>query len=397
MKGLRIFLVCVMLPSVAWAGWNFTDARVVAEVKGSHEWLQLQSSGRKNIAATSNRLGVVYARYDRQKAEVYLATTRLNQEQGDFEVVTLNATDRPHDPLIRPSADRFIVGWLDDRGAWLRTEQGASLSEPLLVQAGKLGEFTFAADADRIYCFWTVRDGERWRLMTRTLTLSGGKPVFSDSVAVAPVEAQFTQRQPAAAVADGRIVVAWQDRSTGTSVLYAAVSNDGLAFGAPVAVNETIVKSADWGKGSSAIEGVFATSADKKLVLAWLDKRSSRAGYKVYASVNRSLERNEWKPNRKVQDELGDFTPQWNVALSDSATDRIVAAWSDSREENPDIWISDYQGGLWTEDELVDAAATGNSETDPSLVIDADDHLHIVWLVTEENKGQRILYARASR
>lgn len=399
MKGLwYLCALCAAFPVLSAADWDFAEPRVIAEVSGQDQWLQLQSSGRKNIAATPDRVGMVYERYDREKAEVYLATAALDALPERFAVTTVDDSDRPHDPVIRAEGDRFVIGWLDKQGAWLRVEQGGTLSEPLRVRDGAPAEFTLATAGTRVHCVWTERAGDRWRLMARTATFGAdGKAVLSDTVAVAPLDEQNRQRRPAAAVVDGRVVVAWQDRSTGTSVLYAAVAQDGLAFGKAVAVNETIVKSADWGKGSSAIDGTFATSADGKLVLAWLDKRGSRSGYKVYASVNRSLKDNDWKVNQKVQDEFGDFTPQWNIALSDSATDRIVAAWSDSREETPDIWIADYQGGLWDEDQLVDPAGTENSETDPSLAIDAGGRLHLIWLVAEENVGQRILYTRATR
>jgi len=397
MKGLRVLLILAILPFTASADWKFTGAETVAQVTGSDEWLQVQSSGRKNIATTSNRVGIVYERYDRQKAEIYLATRSLGRDDGQFALTTLSDVAKPHDPLIRQCDDRFVVGWVDDRGLWMRAEQGGSITEPLLVADARRGEFTFACGVNRVYAFWTEQVDGRWRLMTRTLTLSGDKPVLSNGVAVAPIEAQRLQRQPSAAVADGHVVVAWQDRSTGTSIVYAAVSTDGASFSDPVAVNETIVKSLDWGKGSSAIESVFATSADGKLVLAWLDKRSSRSGYKIYASVNRSLDKDTWKVNQKIQDEFGDFTPQWNAALSDSATDRIVAAWSDSREDSPDIWISDYEVGLWAENEPVKPAATEDSETDPSVVIDGSGSLHIVWLAAKEGAGQRIMYAHAKR
>lgn len=392
-------LLCLwlLLPSAVIGDWNFEKPRMVAHAKQAGEWLQLQSSGRKNIAATGNRIGIFYERYDKDRAEVYLATLFTDKEDADFLIVPVSERERPHDPFITISGDRFVLGWVDNEGAWVRLENGDKLSEPVQVRAGQVGELTLAADSSRIYCFWSEKLESGWRIMARTLQLTGDTPILSEPVAVTPATDQLRQRNPAAAAIDKQVAVAWQDRTTGTSILYAAVSKDGLTFGEPEAVNETIVKSATWGKGSSAIDGVFGKSADNKLVLVWLDKRSSRSGYKAYASVNRSLKKNRWKLNQKIQDAFGDYTPQWNITLSDSATDRLTAAWADSREESPDIWIADYQGGLWGENQVIEAAATDLDETDPSLVIDANDRLHIVWLVSRENSQQKILYARGRR
>lgn len=387
----------LLLPSAATADWQFEQPRVIAQANKAGEWLQLQSSGRKNIAAVTNRIGITYERYDKDRAEIYLATLETGRENADFRVLPVSERERPHDPFITVSGERFVLGWVDNAGAWVRIENGDKLSEPVQIKAGSVGELTLAADSRRIYCFWSEKLDGGWRIMARTLTVSDGAPVLSEPVAVTPVTDQTRQRNPAATAVDKRVYVAWQDRTTGTSILYAAVSKDGLNFGKPETVNETIVKSATWGKGSSAIDGVFGKSADDKLVLVWLDKRSSRSGYKVYASVNRSLKKNRWKLNQKVQDAFGDFTPQWNATLSDSATGRLTAAWSDSREESPDIWIADYQGGLWNENQVIEAAATDLEETDPALVIDAEDRLHIVWLVSRENSEQKILYARGRR
>jgi hypothetical protein len=219
-----------------------------------------------------------------------------------------------------------------------------------------------------------------------------------------PIEAGVPsdeQSWPALAVAgDGSVTVAWEDRRERHTVPMVSHSPDGLNFAPPAHLSDLRSgggrgRALGLGAGTGAMRPTLTAWGEQGVAAAWLDKRDFLSGYDVYAALDSGTRR--FGRNLKVQDSFGDNMAQWHAQIVGDSSGRLVAVWDDARDGTPDVWLADWDGEVFGDNETVPAAAGPGAQSDPVAALDDAGYLHVVWLERNEQEGARIRYARAER
>jgi len=109
-----------------------------------------------------------------------------------------------------------------------------------------------------------------------------------------------------------------------------------------------------------------------------MDKRRGSRGCVIFAAqaVEGSL-----GPDEKVHSEQGDELAHNNPAVGGNARGDFIVAWDDFRSGDADIWISRYnEDGAWSEDVTPSPASGSGEQTHPSVALDEQGGLHLLWI-----------------
>ncbi|MEK7734620.1 MAG: hypothetical protein AAB329_04180, partial [Pseudomonadota bacterium] len=287
---------------------------------------------------------------------------------------------------------------------------------PALRLAEQGSQVTLAAYNGRVTAVWSEPQGRNRLLKLTTLSIAPGRQLQAQpSVAVeANPPAGATPSFPSVVVTRGGIVVAWEDRRTVSTAIFYSHSSDGREFFAPRLINERAQPpDARYGKGTTAMRVVLAPQGDEGIAdgieartarqgcrdcgiaAVWLDKRTLGNGFDTYAafSANGGV---SFGANQKVQDSFANTFAQRNAAVA--ARPGVVAVlWNDDRDGNQDLWLSwPASDGGWNENLAVPGASGPGDQTHPAAVMDAEGHLHLVWLERLKTDGPtRLRYLRA--
>lgn len=386
--------VCViglMCSAPAGAGWEFSAPLDVVPPQSAKTFYHLDAAGRRNIAAGSDTVAVVWEDDHAGRPDAYIALKRFS-DAAFAAPVRLNVGDEAFAPGVTAFGEGFLAGWTEADAVWVRLIDGKTLGAPLRLSSRSADQLALAGlDARTALAVWTETLPEGTCIHAARLELKGEGIVAGRAYPVSDCAAQRHQTQPTLTAGPQGVLVAWQDRSSGTNSVFASLADAAGRFSAPVQINDTVQKSATYGSGSSAINPV-AAATEEGYWLAWLDKRADRAGYKIYSA--RSTDGRAWSEDLKVQDDFGDETPQWSVSLAATPAGAAVAVWSDAREdEGQDIYFAEYRDGEWSENIAIDHASGARDQHYPALAVDAADGLHLIWLHQSEDGGSRLRYS----
>ena len=277
-----------------------------------------------------------------------------------------------------------------------RTAGSDTLGPITTIAEGNIAEVSVGCREDReLLVAWTGNEGRDSQVYLSLASLDGDKLLPGAAVSVVSKDTYHTQSNPGVVFAKGRYIVSWHDRSTGTNLLYTVSGAVPGAFDAPIQVNEWIQKSDEWGRGSSAIRNVLSVTRDGWVTIAWLDKRGSRSGYKVFATFSADGGRT-WGENYRVSDDFSDDIPQWSLSLSADRKGKAVAAWMDNRYDENAIWMARLHGISWSEDIGVSNDSQYRPRS-PAVSFDPEGTLHAVWIEDDpQGEGVRIVYQGGS-
>ncbi len=123
-----------------------------------------------------------------------------------------------------------------------------------------------------------------------------------------------------------------------------------------------------------------------------MDKRRGGKGYGIFAALG--AEGGEaFGPNEKVHGEEGDAQPHYNPATAGNQDGDFTVAWDDFRRGNSDIWISSYNDDLeWSEDYAPPIASGAGEQSHPSIALDEQSNLHLLWIERGELNGPSKLW-----
>jgi hypothetical protein len=290
--------------------------------------------------------------------------------------------------VIASCGGLFFVGWIEDDSVRItayNNEQPGGVVQPV---HGPINELTIGCMGDSALLAWSRRAGNGYAVEASSVESEKGELTYTAPVPVASTDTYRFQTNPGVAYAEGRIVVTWHDRSSGTNLLYATSGKQLDKLDTQVQVNELIKKSYEWGSGSSAVRNTLAVGDNDRLVAVWLDKRASRAGYKVYSAFSNDGGIS-WGDNYNIIDEWGTIVPQWTPAIASNGHDKLLAVWMDAREDEKTIWMSELNGMTWSSN----ASLSGDVEDahSPVIAYSPNGTLHAAW-IEKQSGGSRIRY-----
>lgn len=372
--------------SVAAQPWTFDEPAI--EVVGTCEGVfhHMSSAGRRSLAVSDGTVAVVWDDERAGTPRAYLALKDPNA--GAFApAIQFSGEGEAFEPAVAALPDRhFAVAWEEHGRILVRLATPGGLGPPLELSPEGAQVSLDTSNGDLV-AVWADRQIGTARIMTATLgrdgalglTVNAGCPAD----AVAPVADQLV---PAAAQLGERLVVAWEDRRPGHTIIMATASAPGqpCRFDPPVRISEDPPgPELPFGAGHGVARVAVAPYGADRLLAAWEDKRNFRHGYDVYAA---HFGPDGFRPNERVQDDFGELSAQWHVSAAGHPAGSLVVAWTDEREGQGDILLSWYADGTWSEDLPLPGASGPEQQGHPSIALDDAGNLHAAW-VTRDAKG----------
>jgi hypothetical protein len=376
----------------AGAGFRTDDDLTAVAEGGKSVFYQIDSSGRKNIAASDTQVAIIWETVRSGKSTVNIAFKTRDEDSFSAPIPVSEHSDA-FSPSIASCGEGFVVTWIAGNAIRVRTADASRLGAAVTLAEGPVNEVSMGCKADaEALVAWSAPAKEGSRVFLTPVELGKETLLPKATVEVAPFENYKFQTNPGVAYAGGRYIVTWHDRSSGTNLLFASSSTDSKGFTQPVQINEWIQKSDEWGKGSSAIRNSLSVTRDgKRAIITWLDKRGSRSGYKVYGTFSDDGGMS-WGANYKIGDDFSDDIPQWSLSLAADPNGRAAAVWMDSRYDENAIWLSQLYGISWSDDiELSDD--NEYQPRSPAVAMGPDGTLHAIWIEGDaQQQGMRIVY-----
>ncbi len=397
------------LPSLVSASpWTFDDPVTVASHSERPYFHHLDGAGRMHIAASSVEVALIWEDDRSGAPQVYVA---VKPHSGKSFPRTDQVSDgaEAYEPAITTIGEhRWLAAWEQDGAVVARVIAADGLGPVCLLGEKTSRQVVLASDhSERIAALWAhqQRGGQ--------LIVSADLRVEADKVTLAapPVPlSRLTDRPyqgfPAAAwAADGRLLVAWEDRRAGHTRLFHSWRDSGQPFAPAHQLNQHFAPTGEEGKhvglGTGVMRVSLAIDEGGMARTVWLDKRDAKSGYAVWgaASHDGGL---SFGPNQRVQDALGDAVAQWHASVA-GGKPGFVAAWDDTREdwadpsEPGDVLVSWNSGSGWSDDLLVPGASGEGYQGSPAVTIDPRGDLHLVWIERDDlSSPTRLRYLRGA-
>lgn len=382
--------VLAALAGPAQAAWTWSEALTVNSVQGEKIFPHLESANRQGVAVSGDTVGVVWEDNRSGGPQCYLATKPAMAKKFRPEI-RLSQGECFEPAIAALGAGRFVAAWEEAGRAHARIVPGGAairLSEAESAQA------TLAAGAGKLYAAWAEQAGRFRRIVVAGLAAKAGTLSVVRAQPVEVAEPVDEQGWPALAVAgDGSVTVAWEDRRDRHTVPMVSHSRDGSGFAPPARLTDLKSGSAQGlGAGTGAMRPTLSVWGKQGIAAGWLDKRDFLSGYDVYAALDGGERR--FGRNLKAQDSFGDNMAQWHAQIVGDASGRLLAVWDDARDGTPDVWLADWKGEAFGDNEAVPAASGVGAQTDPVAALDERGRLHLVWLERGEKGRTRIRYVR---
>jgi hypothetical protein len=381
----------------AQAAWTWSEALAVSSAQGVKIFPHMESANRQGVAVSGDTVGVVWEDNRDGSSQCYLAIKPATA--GKFKPeIRLSQTECYEPVVVAWGAGRFVAAWEEAGRVRARIVPGGAA---INLADAESAQVTLAAGAGTLYAAWTEQAGQFRRIVVARLAATGETLSVGT---VQPVEAAAPvdeQGWPALAVAgDGTVTVAWEDRRDRHTVPMTSHSSDGRRFAAPVRLTDLHRgsgqgRSMGLGAGTGAMRATLTAWGERGVAAAWLDKRDFLSGYDVYAALDDGTR--HFGRNIKVQDSFGDNMVQWHAQIIGDVKGHLLALWDDARDGTPDVWLAEWNGEAFGDNEAVPAASGAGSQSDPVATLDAAGRLHLVWLERDEQAGTRIRYVQGVR
>ncbi len=375
--------------------WQFSEKIQVTQEVGDRIFHHLDAPGRKHIAVSNDLIAIVWEDNHTGKPQAYLAYKQKNEKvfSGPVQLSTAETAFAPAVTALDNGV--FVVGWEQDNALYYRIYEQGRLSPPILIskQARQLALARHSSHS--IIATWVHQDQKRAsHILSAMITLDPkvkltwvSKPVTLDTAS-----AGSQLLYPTITRSTSGIVVVWENRERGHTILQRSFSNDGRTFSRPMQLNESVVKSTKYGRGSGVTRAAACTySKDSQVAVVWMDKRGSRTGYDIYGAISRDGGRT-FEKNEIVQDDFGNDKTQWNPAIAGNQHGDLVAAWDDDREDSSDVWFSYRNEDGWSEDMAISPASGEKHQVGPAIVFDSNRNLHVIWLEQSADFSPTRLY-----
>jgi hypothetical protein len=387
---LSVLFVCWSAVSMA-AEWTFSEPVPVTAEQGDRVFHHLEPAGRRSIASSGDTIAVAWEDDRDGVPRVYLAR-RQASDKGFSTEIKISGDGEAFDPVIVGLTDsRFMIAWEEEGQVLLRIVSPKTAGTAIKLSAtGSQPSITrYGNDAVVV---WSERAGQYGQIqMARTLVVGAKIPVIKERCPAEKEEAKDEQLYPAVTEVAGELVVAWEDRRPGHTIIMAAHGKP-CQLTAPVRISAAIEQSSvTYGKGHGVSRVALTTYGADRVLATWADKRDFREGYDIYAAAFQP--RSGFGENMHVQDEFGGVARQWHPTAAGHDNGNLVVVWTDEREDNSDLMYSTYVEGEWSEDIPLPGAWGAGEQGHPSVIFDNAGRLHVVWIErTDRNSPTRLKY-----
>lgn len=391
-----LVLMLLISPLIHAAGWDFGAKIPVAPIAESNVFQHLDATGRKSMAVSGSTLAIVWEdnRDGSPQTYVVFKATDKNEFSRAQQVSSGKSACGP--TILALRENRFLVGWEQDNTVWARLVSTQGLGPSLKISAKNATQLALATrDGRRVVAVWSQQEGKFNQIVTQELNI-GAQGGIVRAGAAKPVDTKppaDDQSYPAVVVTRKGTLVAWEDRRRQHTVLLYSHAAPGGGFSAPRLLNEVVKKSDLYGRGSGVTRIALDVYGEDQIAATWMDKRGDQTGYDIYAAFSQDGGRH-FGANELVQDSFADQYAQWHPAIAGDRTRCVVVAWDDDRDDASSIWLAWKTRDGWSTNFSPPPASGVGDKTSPSITLDAQGNLHMIWLEQgEENGPGRIIYA----
>lgn len=390
------FVLMLFISALAHAaGWDFGDKIPVEPVNDSKIFQHLDATGRKSMAMSGNTLAVVWEDNRNGSPQAYVVFKAADQNEFS-KAQRISSGESAFSPTVLTLPEnRFLVGWEQDNAVWVRPVSSHGLGPALKISGKDATQIALATqDGRHVMAVWCQRAGKFSRVVAQELKIGANGKIVRTG-ATKPVDAKppaDDQSYPTVVMTRKGTVVAWEDRRRRHTVLLYSHAAPGGDFSAPQPLNEVVQKSDLYGRGSGVTRVALDVYGEDRVAATWMDKRGDQTGYDIYAAFSEDGGR-RFGANELVQDSFADQYAQWHPAIAGDAAGRVIAAWDDDRDDVSSIWLAWKTRDGWSTNFSPPAASGEGDKTNPSITLDAQGNLHLIWLEqAEENGPGRIMY-----
>lgn len=395
-----LFLVLAHASVIA-APWDFSAPVDVTKARHGQSVFHHLGSGGRNALAVSRKGSVAVVWEDNRDGVVRCYAAWRDSGNSAFEERQISGDESCYEPAVTAMSDGwFAVAWEEGGSVWARILAGRDVGSPVSPGGQNASQVAITSiSGHELVAAWAQPERNHKRIWVATFVTDGeGGLQVVHSQAVETGALKGDQAYPdILALDDERLLLAWEDRRSGHTVILASEGETSLRFTQPQQINESFWRgrALGYGRGTGAMRVSLASSDGRRAIAVWADKRDFRSGYDVYAAI-RDDGSSEFSVNEKVQDGFADMVAQWHPSVaagSFGAHTVTAAAWDDDRDGTPDIWLSWRIANQWSDDFEVPGASGAGVQVEPAIAVDGKGYLHLAWLEKDRPDGpSRIRY-----
>ena len=376
--------------------WQFENRLAIGELPTEGVFHHLDGAGRKHLAVSETHVAAVWEDNHSGKPQVYVAYRSENQPEFSSPALVSTGNEAYEPTITSLGEGRFALAWEQDGLIYTRQLNNGVLLNPARLSASAQSHVSLASMGRQAFAAWRERVNGKWYLLVAELReTSDGELTTKRVTTVEPDGLDTPVQFPSISVNTAGLCVAWEDRRSGhTRLLLSYSPNAETPFGPVQNLNEFFSERNEYDKGSGVTRVTTASFGEDEIVAAWMDKRRGGVGYGIFAALG-AEGGDIFGPNEKVHGEQGDKQPHYNPATAGNPAGDFVVAWDDFRNGDSDIWLSNYTDDLeWSEDFSPAVASGAGEQSHPSIALDADGGLHLLWIErSDPNAPSRLWYS----
>lgn len=371
--------------TAATGHWTFGQPVDVTQASGEKIFHHLESSGRRNLAVSGQRVAIIWEDNRDGTPRVYW-TSKPVVAANFSRAIQISGHGEAYEPtIVALGGTRFALAWEEDGQIYVRIASAQKLGPTIKLSNHESGQASLTLSGGQIIAVYSEQSGRHRRVVLERLAIRNQQNLAV--VARCTVDSEphrDAQLYPTVVMVGNRLLVAWEDRRPGHTIIMVGQSQVGKTclFDQPVRISQRPrgprPPRPAYGKGHGVSRVSLAAYGSSNVFAAWADKRDYREGYDIYGADKPANQ--AFGPNVRVQDDFGGIARQWHVALAGHRKGRLVVAWDDEREGHADVVLSWREAGHWSEDLLVPGASGPGEQTHPSIVLDSVGNLHLSWV-----------------
>ena len=261
--------------------WIFSEPLTVTPASSDKVFHHLESSGRRNIAVSAETVALAWEDDRDASPRIYLARKKIDSSAFSRDTRLSGKGDAFEPGLVALDNNRFAVAWEENARIHLRIITPTELGPVIVLGNNDASQPGLALRDQQLLLVYSQRDGRFARVWMQgieinDMTLQPGKACPVDAE-----PAQDDQLYPTAISLVDRIIVAWEDRRPGHTIIMAAQNADpeSCRFSPPQRISDDLPdQNATYGKGHGVARVALAQYDNAKVLAAWADKRDFAIG-----------------------------------------------------------------------------------------------------------------------